>query len=65
MKISSSNALRHTKDTRITRCVTPYDFLAHDFFTVALEVAPGSLEFLLECERAESATANSSFQRIK
>jgi len=35
-----------TKDTRITRCVTPYDFLAH--FAVALEVAPGSLEFLLE-----------------
>jgi len=35
-----------TKDTRITRCVTPYDLLAHDFFAVALEVAPGSLEQL-------------------
>jgi len=43
-----------TKDTRITRCVTPYDFLAHDFFAVALEVAPGSLEFLLESEERYS-----------
>jgi len=28
-----------SKDTRITRCLTPYDFLAHDLFAVALEVA--------------------------
>jgi len=39
----------------------PYDFFAYAFFAVALEVAPGSLEFLFESERAESATANSSF----
>jgi len=39
--------------------------LAHDFLAVALEVAPGSLEFLFESERAESATTNSSFLRIQ
>jgi len=61
--ITIKNAI--VKDTRRTRCVTPYDFLAHDFFAVALEVAPGSLEFLLESERAKSATANSSFLRIQ
>jgi len=44
-----------SKDTRITRC---------DFFAVALEVAPGSQEFLFESAKAESATANSSFLRI-
>jgi len=52
------------KDTRITRCVTLYDFLVHDFFALALEVAPGFLEFLFESERAERATANSSFLRM-
>jgi len=67
---SSRSKLRHlivkgmwgrTKDTRIARCLTPYDFLAHEFFAMA----PGSLEFLFESERAESATSNSSFLRIQ
>jgi len=30
-----------------TRCVTLYDFLAHYFFAMALEVAPGSLDFFV------------------
>jgi len=50
------------KDTRITRFVTPYDFLAHEFFAVALEVAPGSLKFLFESgERYSEQQANSIF----
>jgi len=36
------------------------DFLAHDFFVVALEVDPGSLEFLFE-----SGERYSSFLRIQ
>jgi len=40
-------------------------FIEHYFFGAALEVAPGSLEFLFKSERAESSTSNRSFLRIK
>jgi len=49
-----------TKDSRVTRCVTPYDFCGVD-----IEVAPGFLEFLFMRERAESSTSNSYFLRIQ
>jgi len=51
--VKHSNSFCSIKDTRITRCVTPYDFLAHDIF----DMAPGCLEFLFETERALQRTA--------
>jgi len=42
-----------TKYTIITRCVMLCDFFAYDFFGVTLEVAPGSLEFLIKSENGE------------
>jgi len=39
-------------------------FFGTRFFHRGSRVAPGSLEFLFESERSESATANSSFLRM-